>query len=84
MSTCLICHEKFRYNTYIVACCRCQCLVHKQCYDEWRRTNDNEIIPCIHCQQYGTLYTDSYDGNYYQQRFKQFTSNIYRKITGRH
>jgi len=84
MSTCLICHEKFRYNTYIVACCRCQCLVHKQCYDVWRRTNDNEIIPCIHCQQYGTLYTDSYDGYYYQQRFKQFTSKIYRKITGRH
>ena len=84
MSTCLICHEKFRYNTYIVACCRCECLVHKQCYDEWIQTKNKEIIPCIHCQQYGTLYADSYDGYYYQQRFKQFTSNIYRKITGRH
>ena len=83
MSTCTICYEKFRYKTDIIACCRCQCLLHRHCYDEWRRVNNNEIKPCIHCQQYGTSYTDWYDGYYYQQRFKQFTSNIYRKITSR-
>ncbi len=83
MSTCLICHEKFTFNEDIVACGQCKCLMHESCIREWIRMNNNEIKPCIHCQQYGTLYTDSYDIYYYQKRLRRFTSSVFNRIIGR-
>jgi hypothetical protein len=69
MSECIICYEKFKYNDPIIAC-HCPCLLHRQCYNSWTITRNNQnYTQCVCCQQVGYLYTDKYDLYYYLKKW---------------
>ena len=68
-SSCIICFENFKYNDSIIAC-RCKSLIHYSCFNQWKNCNTADVLPCIHCQQYGTSYVDIYNGYYTTMRLR--------------
>lgn len=83
MSTCHICFEKFKFNDNIARCCICHSIIHIECWSKWRNSNDNNVIPCTICKQYGTLHTDTYDIRYYFNRLSKFSKKQLGKLSCR-